>query len=463
MSKSHKLHQHALAAAMAVALTVGFAGTAAAAGRVDTAGLQSTDQTSFDRFIVKYRAGTSAVAQQNNLTSAARGGAKALSVGRVRTLSVGGEVVQASRGLDRVEAESLMRHIAADPNVEYVEVDRLMKALLTPNDTHYGTYLWGMQSGAGGIKADQAWNTTAGTGVVVAVLDTGYTDHSDLLGNILQGYDFISTTTVSNDGDGRDADAHDPGDYYRADNSSWHGTHVSGTVAAVGNNSKGVIGVAYSARVVPVRVLGRGGGYTSDIVDGITWASGGTVAGVPANANPAEVINMSLGGSGACSSTYQTAINAAVTRGTTVVVAAGNSNAEAAGFTPASCSNVINVAATNKNGTRASYSNYGSLIDVAAPGGDSPDCTTLIVSTGNAGTKSPTTENYSCMAGTSMAAPHVAGTIALMQAVRTTPLTPAQVESILKSTLRAFPGSNDKAIGNGIVDAAAAVSAAAAF
>jgi len=463
MSKSNKLHQRALATAMAIALTAGVAGSAAAAGRVDTAGLHSADQTSFDRFIVKYRAGTTAAVQKNNLASAARGSAKGLSVGRLRSLSVGAEVVQASRGLDRVEAESLMRQIAADPNVEYVEVDQLMKALMTPNDTHYGTYLWGMQSGTGGIKADQAWNTTSGAGVVVAVLDTGYTDHSDLLGNILQGYDFISTSRIAGDGNGRDADAHDPGDYYRADNSSWHGTHVAGTVAAVGNNSKGVIGVSYNAKVVPVRVLGRGGGYTSDIVDGITWASGGSVAGAPANANPAEVINMSLGGSGTCSSTYQNAINAAVARGTTVVVAAGNSNSETSGFTPASCNNVIAVAATNKNGTRASYSNYGSLIDVAAPGGDSPDCTTLIVSTGNAGTDGPTTENYSCMAGTSMASPHVAGTIALMQAARATPLTPAQVESILKSTLRAFPGSNDQAIGNGIVDAAAAVSAAAAY
>ncbi len=463
MSKSHKLHQHALATAMAVALTAGFAGSAAAAGRVDTAGLQSADQTSFDRFIVKYRTGTSAVAQQHNLDIAARSNGQALAVGRLRTLSVGGEVVEASHGLGRADAERLMRNIAADPNVEYVEVDRIMKPLMTPNDPHYSTYLWGMQTSTGGIRADQAWNTTNGNGVVVAVLDTGYTNHSDLLANILPGYDFISSKTVAGDGGGRDADAHDPGDYYRAQNSSWHGTHTAGTIAAVGNNGVGVIGVAYGAKVVPVRVLGRGGGYTSDIVDGITWASGGTVAGAPANANPAEVINMSLGGAGACSSTYQNAINAAVARGTTVVVAAGNDNADAAGFTPASCGNVIAVAATNKNGTRASYSNYGSLIDVAAPGGDSPDCTTLIVSTGNAGTSGPTTENYLCMAGTSMAAPHVAGTVALMQAVRTTPLTPAQVESILKSALRTFPGSNDKPIGNGIIDANAAVNAAAAF
>jgi len=463
MSQSNKMHQRALAAAVAVALAAGFSASAAAAGRVDTAGLAAADQAGFDRFIVKYVDGTSAAEQQRNLAAAARGNGRAVGLERLRTLSVGGTVVQANRGLDRVEAEQLMRQIAADPNVEYVEVDRIMKPLLTPNDTHYGTYLWGMQSGAGGIRADQAWNTTAGSGVVVAVLDTGYTDHSDLVGNLLQGYDFISSSRIAGDGNGRDADAHDPGDYYRNENSSWHGTHVAGTVAAVGNNSKGVIGVAYGAKVVPVRVLGRGGGYTSDIVDGLTWASGGSVAGVPANANPAEVINMSLGGSGSCSSTYQNAINAAVARGTTVVVAAGNSNADTAGFSPASCNSVIAVAATNKNGTRASYSNYGSKIDVAAPGGDSPDCTTLIVSTGNNGTDGPTTENYLCMAGTSMAAPHVAGTVALMQAVAGTPLTPAQVEAVLKSTLRAFPGSNDKPIGGGIVDAAAAVSAAATY
>ena len=463
MSKSNRTQQRVLAAAVAVALAAGFSTSAAAQGRVDGAGLQAQDQQSFDQFIVKYRDGASATVQQRGLARAANAAGKAVGLQRLRTLAVGGVVVRADRGLDRAEAAAVMRSIAADPAVEYVEVDRIMQPLATPNDTHYATYLWGLQSGAGGIKADQAWNTTTGAGVVVAVLDTGYADHTDLNANLLQGYDFISNSRVAGDGNGRDTDAHDVGDYYRKDPSSWHGTHVSGTVAAVGNNSHGVVGAAYGAKVVPVRVLGRGGGYTSDIVDGIVWAAGGTVSGVPANANPAEVINMSLGGSGSCSSTYQNAINAAVSRGTTVVVAAGNSNADASGFTPASCGNVINVAATNKAGTRASYSNYGSSIDVAAPGGDSPDCTTLIVSTGNSGTKDPTTENYSCMAGTSMASPHVAATVALMQSVASNPLTPAQVESILKSTLRPFPGSNDRPIGSGIVDAAAAVSAAAAY
>jgi serine protease len=462
MSKSSLPHRRALTAATLLVLSAGVAGPALA-GRADTEGLRTPDQSSFDQFIVKYRDGTAPATRKAGLANASRGVSKAVSVGRLRSLAIGGDVVRASRALDRAEAETLMRQIAADPTVEYVEVDLLVQRTMTPNDTHYGTYLWGLQSGTPGIRADQAWNTTSGTGVVVAVLDTGYTDHSDLSGNLLPGYDFISDSRNAGDGNGRDSDAHDPGDAARGKNSSWHGTHVAGTVAAVGNNAKGVIGVAYGAKVVPVRVLGKSGGYTSDIADAITWASGGSVAGVPANANPAEVINMSLGGQSTCSTTYQNAINGAVSRGSTVVVAAGNSNMDVAGFTPASCNNVIAVAATNNVGTRASYSNYGAKIDVAAPGGDGSSCNTLIVSTGNSGSTSPSTENYMCMAGTSMAAPHVAGLVALMQSVRATPLTPAQVESILKSTLRAFPGSNDKAIGAGIIDANAAVNAAKTY
>lgn len=241
---------------------------------------------------------------------------------------------------------------------------------------------------------------------------------------------------------------------FPASNSSWHGTHVAGTVAAVTNNAKGVAGVAYGSKVVPVRVLGKCGGYTSDISDAIIWASGGTVSGVPTNANPAEVINMSLGGSGSCSSTYQNAINGAVGRGSTVVVAAGNSNTNVSTAVPANCQNVVAVASTTRQGGRSSFSNYGTGIDVAAPGSD-------IASTLNSGTTTPSTESYAIYSGTSMAAPHVAGVVAMMQAVAPSPLTPASVESMLKSTLRAFPVSIDQPIGNGIVDAQAAVAAAA--
>lgn len=465
-----RLRQHALATATVVAISMGFAVPAFAAGRVDLSGLQSAKQQSFDRFIVKYRDGSSERANTAALKTALGSAAsampkksgKALAVGHLRRLAVGADVVTADRKLDRIEAETLMRQIAANPNVEYIEVDRLMHATMTPNDTHYATYLWGLKDGVGGIRANQAWDTATGTGVVVAVLDTGITMHSDLSANIVSGYDFISDSTVAGDGNGRDSDPNDPGDYYQGDNSSWHGTHVAGTIAAVGNNSKGVIGVAYNAKVMPVRVLGRGGGYTSDIADAIVWASGGSVSGVPANGNPAEVINMSLGGAGSCDTTTQNAINGAVGRGTTVVVAAGNDNANASGYSPSSCNNVINVAAISTSGNRASYSNYGSLIDVAAPGGDSgADCAAYIVSTGNDGTQGPGAETYLCMAGTSMASPHVAGVVALMQSVAPSPLTPAQIESTLKSTLRAFPATQSPAIGNGIVNAAAAVAAVA--
>lgn len=456
-SSNRRVRLHVLAMATAVALS-SMAVSATAAERIHLDGLQSSSE--HDRFIVKYRDGSEAHASRAALEARLRQAARALpahasqralSIEHLRRIATGAEVVRTSRKLDRVEAESLMRQLAADPSVEYVEVDQLMQAILTPNDTRYGEQ-WGYFEATGGIKANEAWDVSTGTGVVVAVLDTGSTSHSDLNSNTIAGYDMISDSTVAGDGNGRDSDPSDPGDYYQGQNSSWHGTHVAGTVAAITNNAKGVAGTAFGARVQHVRVLGRGGGYTSDIADGIAWASGGSVSGVPANANPAEVINMSLGGSGSCSSTYQNAINGAVNRGTTVVVAAGNSNVNVSNSVPANCSNVIAVAATDRNGARASFSNYGTGIDVSAPG-------VGILSTLNSGTTSPGSESYASYNGTSMAAPHVAGVVALMQAHATTPKTPAEIESLLKSTARALPGSCSGGCGAGIVNAKAAVDA----
>jgi serine protease len=271
---------------------------------------------------------------------------------------------------------------------------------------------------------------------------------------------------VSNDGNGRDTDASDPGDWITAgqcgtgspaQNSSWHGTHVAGTIAALTNNGSGVAGVAYGARIVPARVLGKCGGYTSDIADAIVWASGGTVSGVPANANMAQVINMSLGGTGACDATTQNAINGARSRGTVVVVAAGNEAVNASNSSPANCSGVITVAATNRSGGRASYSNYGTIVDVAAPGGDG-GTGNGILSTLNSGTTTPASDSYASYMGTSMATPHVAGVVALMLA-KNPSLTPDDVEARLRSSARAFPASCS-GCGAGIVDASAAVDAA---
>ncbi|HEU4813324.1 MAG TPA: S8 family serine peptidase, partial [Xanthomonadaceae bacterium] len=219
----------------------------------------------YDRFIVKYREGTEAAGNVHmaeravsRLNALAAGG-KPVQLGVLRKLAVGGHVVKADRKLDRVEAAALMRQIATDPDVEYVEVDQLMKPVLTPNDTYYSQYQWDFYEAAGGMNIDDAWNTTSGSGVVVAVIDTGITTHSDLGANILPGYDFISDTEVSNDGNGRDSNPADPGDWTSgqcgpASGSSWHGTHVAGTVAAVTNNSKGVAGTAFNAKVVPARV-----------------------------------------------------------------------------------------------------------------------------------------------------------------------------------------------------------------
>jgi serine protease len=304
--------------------------------------------------------------------------------------------------------------------------------------------------------------------VTVAVIDTGYVAHSDLAANIVGGYDFIADTAVANDGNGRDSNPADPGDWTAAGEcaagdpagtSSWHGTHVAGTIAAVTNNSKGVAGVAYGAKVSPLRVLGKCGGYDSDIIDAITWASGGTVSGVPANTNVAKVINMSLGGGGACTSATQTAINAAVNRGTTVVVAAGNSNANAANYSPASCNNVISVAATNRAGSRSYYSNFGSVVDIAAPGGETRTVKSGgILSTLNAGASAPGSESYDYYQGTSMAAPHIAGLAALVKSANSA-LTPAQIESAIKTNSRALPGTCSGGCGAGLADAAKTVQA----
>jgi serine protease len=443
-----------LAAALALALSA-----PAFAGQVNTAGLTETGR--FDRFIVKFADGSveqkDATARQRLFDGAGR--AEGLGLAHQLRLAVGADVVRANTKLDRARAERLMRRLASHPDVVYVEVDKLNKPSYLPNDSYYSQQ-WQYGAGAGGIRADQAWELSKGAGVVVAVLDTGYTNHSDLDANIIPGYDFIKDTSIANDGGGRDADAHDPGDWNtagqcgagsEASSSSWHGTHVTGTVAAVTANGKGVAGTAWQAKVLPLRVLGRCGGYDSDIADAIVWASGGTVSGVPANPTPAEVVSLSLGGAGSCGSTSQAAINSAIGRGTTIVVAAGNENNNVSTSSPANCANVIAVGAVTSTGARASYSNYGAGVDIAAPGSG-------ILSTLNNGSQGPGAEGYASYSGTSMATPHVAGVVALMQAYATTPKTPAQIESLLKSTARAFPTlTSTKPIGAGIVDAYAAV------
>lgn len=456
-----KLQRHSFVVLGATVLTSLLLCAPAFAGQVNLSGLASAP--THQGFIVKYRdqaAGTAAARNTElgrSLAAAARAvparNGRALGLSKVRDLAVGPTVVRADRALDRAEAEQLMRAIAADPAVEYVEVDQILHPAWTPNDPSLNNQ-WGFV-GTYGIKAPQAWDLSRGAGTVIAILDTGSTSHPDLNANTLPGYDFITNSSVAGDGGGRDSDASDPGDFTSGNNSSWHGTHVAGTAAAVTNNATGGAGTAPEAKLVHARVLGRGGGATSDIADAVIWASGGTVSGVPANPNPAEVINLSLGGSGTCGTTMQNAINGAVSRGTTVVIAAGNSNANTSNFTPANCANVIAVASTTNTGARSSFSNYGTLIDIAAPGSS-------IYSTLNSGTSTPGNPSYASYNGTSMAAPHVAGVVALMQSAASCALTPAQIETIIKNTATPFPATPDKVIGPGILNAHAAVQGAIA-
>jgi len=431
-----------------------------------------------DRMIVKYKDATTSMA---GVASAPAQGPQRLAIMQragqqfglhttlLHTTATGAHVVKLDRKMSLEQVRALAAELKSrDASVDYAEPDRIMHKLAAPTDPRYKDQ-WHYFEAAGGLRLPAAWDLSTGFGVTVAVIDTGFRPHADLTGQILPGYDFITDPFMANDGGGRDSDAQDPGDATPAgacgnglpetsEPSSWHGTHVAGTIAAKTNNGIGVAGVAYNARILPVRVLGKCGGYTSDIADGIVWASGGTVAGVPANPNKARVINMSLGGDGPCDATTQAAINGARSRGVVVVVAAGNDTADAINSNPANCSGVITVAATDRTGGRAWYSNFGSVVDVAAPGGDTSVTANGILSTLNTGTGAPGSDTYAYEQGTSMAAPHVAGVAALMFA-RNPGLSVDDLETRLKQTARAFPASCNQC-GSGIVDANAAVIAA---
>lgn len=400
-----------------------------------------------DGLIVAYRPGSTKQRDRSTLMaslSTVAGtafGRSGLTLRHERTLSTGGELVTLSRKLDHVETEALMRQIAADTDVLYVEPNSRLYPNYVPNDPLYPTQ-YALGIGAGRINWRPAMDTGyRGQGKIIAVVDTGRINHSDLNAKWLGGYDFISNAFVSRDGGGRDPNPQDQGDWNPVAGecypgspvrpSSWHGAHVAGIAAAVTNNAVGIAGTAPNARIVPVRVLGRCGGSLADIADAVRWAAGGAVAGVPANPFKAHVINMSLGGSGACPASMQAAINYAVSNGVAVVVAAGNSNANVAGFMPANCANVITVASTTSTCAKSGFSNWGPLVDLAAPGSS-------IRSTVNPGATVPVAgDAYAYYNGTSMAAPHVAGAVADKQSAPAADLSPALMESRLKATARA--------------------------
>lgn len=393
-----------------------------------------------------------------------------VSVKFLRRMSHGADVFELSSPVLPSRMRQLAaRLVLANPDIEYAEPDLPMMPLALPNDP-LSFQQWNFFEPAGGIRLDAAWSLSTGAGVVVAVVDTGAVPHADLSPNLLPGRDFISGKPVARDGDGRDDDATDTGDWYRRGqclndldsrgDSSWHGTHVAGTIAAVSGNGVGVAGIAPAAKVLPLRAMGRCGGYTSDIADAIVWASGGMVPGSPANATPAQVINLSLGWAGSCSQAFRNAISSARSRGSVVVVAAGNSALPAADFTPANCPGAIAVGASDREGNRAYYSNHGSTLALLAPGGDMrASLSNGVLSTMNAGTRRPGADIYKQYQGTSMAAPHVSGVAALMLAANPL-LSPDQIAATLKGTARPAGSGCSKGCGAGLLDAAAAVGAA---
>ena len=444
-----------------------------------------------------------AEADSGRLASRAEAAAMLDSVGR--RLGAGFTYGHPTAGLSHVvrlrapvpsrDLDALLGALRADPAVAAVEVDAVARRALNPNDELFNDtreILWNLKGTSGprqgGVNLPTAWNRSRGAGVTVAVLDTGITSHADLDANVLAGgYDFVSSDPdgaflVANDGDGRDADPTDPGDWISAadaalptfsgcaqGSSSWHGTAMAGVIAAVGDNGVGLPGVAYEAKVLPVRVLGKCKGYISDIADAIRWAAGAPPAGgvtwpslgIPVNATPARVINLSLSGLGTCTPALQSAIDAARAVGAVVVASTGNDGlAPAIGAptigAPASCGGVIAVTAHTLEADRMTIANWGPGTDLSAPGGGTcsqllgclPHGTTdaagtiwrQLWSTLNVGTTAPVASASLVFgpAGTSVSAAHVSGVAALLVSAMPS-LNPAGVESILKESARTFP------------------------
>ncbi len=458
------------------------------------------------RLIVRYKSGVK-MAGQGGVTPATERHEAAMRVARTAHLAGVAElrylksvsptlhVVLLPDALTVEEARAAMQRLRQDDGVADVTVDHRVKPHLVPNDPRFTDGAqWHLQNSGsvpGGLNAPAAWDFSTGAGVVVAVLDGGYRPHADLVDNILPGYDFVSADGsrlppfwTANDGNGRDADARDPGDWVtQADvdagycstvdeRSSWHGTHVAGIVAARGDNSRDGLGVAYGARILPVRVLGRCGGYVSDILAGAGWAAGLTVPGVPANPHPARILNLSLGVDGrVCDSNAQTVVNQIRALNVSIVASAGNAGRTQISM-PANCSGVIAVTAHTREGDNADYANVGAGVAISAPGGGdntTPSFPTQpgirgIWSTWNTGLTVPGNDDFWWLQGTSMAAPQVAGVLALLASLRPNSRMES-LEQIVINAARPFPAgsycaNNPGFCGSGLLDAAAAVEAA---
>jgi serine protease len=393
-----------------------------------------------------------------------------------------GERTQVIKGTGLTSSQ-LADRLSVEPDVEFAEVDGRKHALaVVPNDQLYAngqtaagvpavgqwylrapnsTTIVDSNSVLSAINAESAWAITTGkSSVVVADIDTGVRfDHPDLTSKLLPGYDFIASTTVSNDGDGRDTDASAPGDFGCGETtSSWHGTQTAGLIGAATDNGVGMASVGRNVMVMPLRVLGCGGGFDSDIQAAMLWAVGIPITGVPNNTTPAKVLNMSLGATGACSNSYTQAIAQVNAAGAVVVVAAGNDGLDVG--SPANCAGAIGVAGLRHAGTKVGYSDLGTSISIAAPAGNCVNetsagpCLYALLTTSNSGTTTPvagaagaiyTGSGDNASLGTSFSAPLVAGAAALIYSANPS-LTPTEVLTALKSSARGFPTSGAPAV-----------------
>ncbi len=417
------------------------------------------------------------------------------------------------RELPADEAQALAKQLAAHPAVDWVEPNVREKRLSMPTDPLAGQQWWLRAAGGNNQSAHDrqrgnpgflsAWTSglpgaTGRPSAVVAVLDTGITPHPDLDGRLLPGYDFVSEVLFSGDGDGRDDDPSDPGDWVSADDrndpryahcaeqpSSWHGTVIAGMLAAGTNNGIGVAAMSHDGRVLPVRVAGKCGATVVDIIDGMRWAAGLRVNGVPLNPHPARIVNVSFGGNDVCGNAYQSAADELRAAGVVIVAAAGNDHGHVA--RPANCRGVVGVMPLNRDGFKAHYANFGPALSdsgVATVGGDDSGGgawgallgDTGLVSVWNDGRQGPGQAGYAALYGSSFAAPVVSGTLALMLSVNPE-LSAAQLVDGLRRSARPHvtsphigvcsssnPGRclcTTSTCGAGIVDAAQALAYAA--
>lgn len=430
------------------------------------------------RIIVKFRQGNEpgrATAQAAAAKVAGLMSRAGVRLQQTRPIAAGLHVMLIDPEISGVSLDERLTRIRADAAVEYAEVDRRRYVNALPNDLQYFGQ-WYLQRAsritASAINAEQAWDITTGSaGVVVADIDTGVLfDHPDLQrasngGRLLPGYDFVADVAAANDGDGRDADAADPGDWLTASeaalaifrgcdprDSSWHGTRVAGILGALTDNSAGIAGITWTPWILPVRVLGKCGGYDSDILAGMLWAAGIHVDGVPDNPYPARIENLSIGAIGACPASYRDVIAQLAARGVLVVVSAGNEGGPV--DTPANCAGVAAVAGLRHAGTKVGYSNVGPEVALSAPAGNCVNtigaCLYSISTTSNVGATAPGTHSYTDQlnfnVGTSFSAPIVAAIATLMVSVNGN-LSAANLLSRLKEGARGpFPVSTDAGV-----------------